>query len=108
MEITKNIDNNYQKFQLCKLEHKIYDMDNIVDVYNDSLSAVYEYATPYFTFNDRFFEEGEDGIYSWASEDDIIEAYYYFDIIAEAINHKISIEDCNTKEDIFCELVIDI
>lgn len=42
MKITKSIDNNYQKFQLCKLEHKIYDMDDIVDVYNDSLSAVYE------------------------------------------------------------------
>lgn len=108
MEITKSIDNNYQKFQLCKLEHKIYDMDDIVDVYNDSLSTVYEYATSYFTFNDRFFEEGEDGIYSWSSEDDIIEAYYYYDRIAKAINKRIDIKSCNTKKDIFIKLGIDI
>lgn len=109
MQITKSIDNNYQKFNLCKLEHNIQDMDDIVDVYNDSLSAIYGCTAPHFTFDDRFFEEDEDGtIYSWSSEDDIIEAYYFPDTIAEAINKRIDIKSCNTKEDIFIKLGIDI
>lgn len=109
MQITKSIDNNYQKFRLCELEHNIHDMDDIVEIYNDSLSAIYGCTAPYFTFNDRFFEEDEYGtIYSWGSEEDIIEAYYFHDVIAKAINRKINIEDCNTKEDIFYKLGIDI
>ena len=75
MQITKSIDNNYQKFCLCKLEHNIHDMDDIIDVYNDSLSAIYGCTAPDFTLDDRFFEKDDDGtIYSWSSEDDIIEA----------------------------------
>ena len=109
MQITKSIDNNYQKFCLCGLEHSIYDMDDIIDVYNDSLSAIYGCTAPHFTFDDRFFEEDEDGtIYSWSSEDDIIEAYYFPDKIAEAINKRIDIKSCNTKKDIFIKLGIDI
>lgn len=109
MQITKSIDNNYQKFHLCKLEHNIQDMDDIIEIYNDSLSAIYGCTAPYFTFDDRFFEEDDDGtIYSWSSEDDIIEAYYFPDTIAEAINKRIDIKSCNTKKDIFIKLGIDI
>ena len=109
MQITKSIDNNYQKFCLCKLEHNIQDMDDIVEIFNNSLSAIYGCTAPHFTFDDRFFEEDDDGtIYSWSSEDDIIEAYYFPDTIAEAINKRIDIKSCNTKEDIFIKLGIDI
>lgn len=109
IQITKSIDNNYQKFHLCKLEHNTQDMDDIVDIFNNSLSAIYGCTAPYFTFNDRFFEEDDDGtIYSWSSEDDIIEAYYFPDEIAEAINKRIDIKSCNTKKDIFIKLGIDI
>lgn len=109
IQITKSIDNNYQKFCLCKLEHNIHDMEDIVEIYNNSLSAIYGCTAPHFTFDDRFFEEDEDGtIYSWESEDDIIEEYYYHDVIAEAISKKIDIKSCNTKKDIFIKLGIDI
>ena len=109
MQITKSIDNNYQKFCLCKLEHNIHDMDDIVEIFNNSLSAIYGCTAPHFTFDDRFFEKDADGtIYSWSSEDDIIEAYYFPDTIAEAINKRIDIKSCNTKTDIFIKLGIDI
>lgn len=109
IQITKSIDNNYQKFHLCKLEHNIQDMDDIVEIFNNSLSAIYGCTAPDFTFNDRFFEEDDDGtIYSWSSEDDIIEAYYFPDEIAEAINKRIDIKSCDTKKDIFIKLGIDI
>ena len=107
-EVLGNISDTRQKFKLCKLVCNIHAMEDIVDYYNNSLSAIYGRTAQYFTFNDEFFEEDVDGtIYSW-HEDDIVDNYYYPDLIASYIAHKININDCNTKEDVFIKLGIDI
>ena len=108
-EIVRSIEDIETRFKICCSLYPIYKMEKLVRVYNNNLEYLYLHNNGSFSFaDDYFYEDDNNMVHSFDDKEDIADNLFWDNIITSDIAERIDIAKCNTIEDIYRKLGIDI